>query len=120
MIVANQNQPALLYRNRPDRTNHWIELALTGTRSNRSAFGAEVVVEYATTLRCLVAAILCAGYATLSIAGDRFYYMGYEIIQVIDGDTDTIVASVRAYVHALTKLRVKRARTAPAALSASA
>jgi hypothetical protein len=45
VIVANQNQPALLYRNHPDSTNHWIGLALVGTRSNRSAIGAEVVVE---------------------------------------------------------------------------
>ncbi len=33
-------------------------------------------------------------------------------------DTDTIVASVRAYVNALNKLVVKRKKTAPAALSA--
>ena len=33
-------------------------------------------------------------------------------------DTDTMVASVRAYVHALNKLLVKREKTAPAALSA--
>jgi hypothetical protein len=45
VVVANQNQPALLYRNTPDSTNHWIELHLVGTRSNRSAIGAEVVIE---------------------------------------------------------------------------
>ena len=45
VIVANQNQPAVLYRNRPDSSNHWIELSLTGTRSNRGAIGAEVVIE---------------------------------------------------------------------------
>jgi 2-isopropylmalate synthase len=33
-------------------------------------------------------------------------------------DTDTLVASARAYVHALNKLLVKREKTAPAALSA--
>ncbi len=33
-------------------------------------------------------------------------------------DTDTLVASARAYVNALNKLRVKRERTAPAAISA--
>ena len=33
-------------------------------------------------------------------------------------DTDTIVASAKAYVHALNKLLVKREKTAPAALSA--
>jgi hypothetical protein len=45
VIVANQNQPAVLYRDHPDSTNHWIGFALVGTRSNRSAIGAEVVVE---------------------------------------------------------------------------
>ena len=45
VIVANQNQPAVLYRDYPDSTNHWIGLKLVGTRSNRSAIGAEVVLE---------------------------------------------------------------------------
>jgi 2-isopropylmalate synthase len=41
--------------------------------------------------------------------------------KLVDGqgaDTDTIVASARAYVHALNKLLVKRVRTEPQALSA--
>lgn len=41
--------------------------------------------------------------------------------KMVDGqgaDTDTIVAATRAYIHALNKLLVKRARTAPEALSA--
>ncbi len=41
--------------------------------------------------------------------------------KMVDGqgaDTDTIVSAARAYVHALNKLLVKRARTEPAALSA--
>jgi DNA-binding beta-propeller fold protein YncE len=42
----------------------------------------------------LFAAIFCAGHAALAEAGDRFYYLGYEIIQVIDGDTDAIVADI--------------------------
>ena len=33
-------------------------------------------------------------------------------------DPDTMVASARAYVHALNKLMTKREKTAPAALSA--
>jgi hypothetical protein len=49
VIVANQNQPAVLYRNHPDSSNHWIGFALVGTRSNRSAIGAEVVLESAGT-----------------------------------------------------------------------
>ena len=41
--------------------------------------------------------------------------------KLVDGqgaDTDTIVAAARAYLHALNKLMVKRARTEPVALSA--
>ena len=45
VIVANQNQPAVLYRDYPDSTNHWIAFKLVGTRSNRSAIGAEVVLQ---------------------------------------------------------------------------
>ena len=45
VVVANQNQPAVLYRDYPDSSNHWIGLSLVGTRSNRSAIGAEVVLE---------------------------------------------------------------------------
>jgi hypothetical protein len=45
VVVANQNQPAMLYRDVPDSSNHWIAFSLVGTRSNRSAIGAEVVLE---------------------------------------------------------------------------
>src|SRR5438874_270971 len=45
VVVANQNQPAVLYRDYPDSANHWIAFNLVGTRSNRSAIGAEVVLE---------------------------------------------------------------------------
>jgi enediyne biosynthesis protein E4 len=45
VIVANQNQPAVIYRDYPDTANHWIAFKLIGTRSNRSAIGAEVVIE---------------------------------------------------------------------------
>jgi hypothetical protein len=45
VIVANQNQPAILYRDYPDSASHWIAFKLIGTRSNRSAIGAEVTIE---------------------------------------------------------------------------
>ena len=45
VIVANQNQPVTLYRTTADSANHWVGFHLVGTRSNRSAIGAEVVVE---------------------------------------------------------------------------
>lgn len=45
VIVANQDQPAVIYRSYPDSTNNWIAFRLVGTQSNRSAIGAEVVLE---------------------------------------------------------------------------
>ncbi|HJQ20530.1 MAG TPA: CRTAC1 family protein [Gemmatimonadaceae bacterium] len=44
VIVADQNQRPVLYRNQPAPGNHWIELSLHGSRSNRSAIGAEVTI----------------------------------------------------------------------------
>src|SRR5256885_5471023 len=46
VVVANQRQPALVYKNTVAPGNHWIAFKLTGTRSNRSAIGAEVTVEF--------------------------------------------------------------------------
>lgn len=44
VIVANQRGPLLIYRNTVTPKNQWIEFALEGTKSNRSAIGAEVTV----------------------------------------------------------------------------
>src|SRR5438094_4841078 len=49
VVVANQNQPALVYKNSVLPGNHWIAFKLVGTRSNRSAIGAEVTVEAGAT-----------------------------------------------------------------------
>jgi hypothetical protein len=42
VVVANQKGPLLLYKNSVNPANHWIEFELEGTKSNRSAIGAEV------------------------------------------------------------------------------
>jgi enediyne biosynthesis protein E4 len=44
VVVANQRGPLLLYKNTVSPDNKWIEFELEGTRSNRSAIGAEVTV----------------------------------------------------------------------------
>jgi enediyne biosynthesis protein E4 len=44
VIVANQRGPLLIYKNTVMADNNWIEFALEGTKSNRSAIGAEVTV----------------------------------------------------------------------------
>lgn len=46
VIVANERGPLLLYRNTVTPKNKWIEFALEGTHSNRSAIGAEVTVHW--------------------------------------------------------------------------
>lgn len=42
VVVANQRGPLLLYKNTVSPANKWIEFELEGTRSNRSAIGAQV------------------------------------------------------------------------------
>jgi len=44
VIVANQRGPLLIYKNTVDPVNQWIEFHLEGTRSNRSAIGAQVEI----------------------------------------------------------------------------
>jgi hypothetical protein len=44
VIVANQRGPLLIYKNTVAPDNQWIEFELEGTKSNRSAIGAQVTV----------------------------------------------------------------------------
>jgi hypothetical protein len=46
VLVANQRGPLLIYRNTGQAGRHWIDLALEGTASNRSAIGARVEVQW--------------------------------------------------------------------------
>jgi hypothetical protein len=47
MVLWNRNEMPSLLRNDLDATDrHWLQLKLEGTKSNRGAFGATVVVEY--------------------------------------------------------------------------
>jgi len=46
VIIANENARALIYRNADSARGHWIGLKLVGSRSNRSAIGADVTVEF--------------------------------------------------------------------------
>jgi hypothetical protein len=44
LVVANQKAPLKLYKNDVDPSNNWITFDLEGSRSNRSAIGAQVRV----------------------------------------------------------------------------
>ena len=46
VVVANQRGPLLLYRNTVSPRNQWIEFALEGTTSNRSAIGAQITLRW--------------------------------------------------------------------------
>jgi hypothetical protein len=46
VIVANQRGPLLLYRNSVGPGRHWVAFELQGTRSNRSAIGARVELQW--------------------------------------------------------------------------
>lgn len=47
MVIWNRNEPPSLLRNDLKSANHWLQIRLTGTRSNRAAIGATVAVQSA-------------------------------------------------------------------------
>jgi enediyne biosynthesis protein E4 len=46
VVEANQKGPLLVYKNTVRKDHGWIQFELTGTKSNRSAIGAQVVVHW--------------------------------------------------------------------------
>ena len=46
ILIMNRNEPPTLLRNDAPAANHWIKVRLEGTKSNRSAIGARVLVRY--------------------------------------------------------------------------
>jgi len=46
ILIMNQHEPPSLLRNDAPKGNHWIKVRLEGTKSNRSAIGARVLVRY--------------------------------------------------------------------------
>jgi len=46
VVVANQKGPLLLYRNTAAPENQWVQFELEGTKSNRSAIGARVTLNW--------------------------------------------------------------------------
>jgi hypothetical protein len=42
VVVANQRGPLLIYKNTASPENSWIDFELEGTRTNRTAIGAQV------------------------------------------------------------------------------
>jgi enediyne biosynthesis protein E4 len=47
ILIINLSEPPSLLRNDIRGDHHWLKIKLVGTKSNRSAIGARVVVHYA-------------------------------------------------------------------------
>ncbi|HTH65022.1 MAG TPA: CRTAC1 family protein [Gemmatimonadales bacterium] len=80
VVVANQNQPALVYKNTVVPGRHWITYHLVGSRSNRSAIGAEVTL-YAGDTRQLQVVTGGVGFAS---ENDRRLHYGLGATALID------------------------------------
>jgi hypothetical protein len=46
ILIMNMNEPPSLLRNDLEGSNHWLKVLLVGTKSNRSAIGAQVTAVY--------------------------------------------------------------------------
>jgi hypothetical protein len=68
LVLNNYLGPARLLINRAPRENHWLRLKLQGTRSNRDAVGARVVIRHGAALQTrevITAAGYLSGQSTL-------------------------------------------------------
>jgi enediyne biosynthesis protein E4 len=90
VIVANQRGPLLVYRNTVDPARHWIQFALEGSRSNRSAIGARVELHWtepganASDQRRHVQAQEVAGAAGFSAQNQRRLHYGLGTVATVE------------------------------------
>lgn len=108
VVVANQKQPALVYKNTVTPGNHWIAFKLVGTGSNRSAIGAEVTVETETGGRQMQVVDGGSGFASQN---DRRPHFGLganrrvsrAVIRWPSGTLQTIENSAVDQLHVVTE-----------------
>jgi mevalonate pyrophosphate decarboxylase len=74
VVVSALGAPAEIWMNRSPATNHWLELRLEGTRSNRDAIGARIKVATKTATQYNHVTTAC-GYASSS-AGPVHFGLG--------------------------------------------
>lgn len=80
VIVANQSGPLLIYRPDPLPARRWIGFRLRGTRSNRSAIGAELRVFVGSAIHLRVV----DGGSGFSAQGNRALHVGLGEIDAVD------------------------------------
>ena len=100
LLQTNANQLPLFYRNVAPAAGHWLQLRLQGTRSNRDAIGARVVVKTATRslLRLLDGG---NGYSSQSSARVHFGLGAEDAVTSVtvhwpSGQTQAVTAPVDA------------------------
>jgi hypothetical protein len=82
VIVVNLNEPPSLLRNDVRGTNRWIKFRLIGTKSNRSAIGARVMVKYGERRQ---AQELVAQSSFLSVSDKRLHF-GLGKVEKVDAE----------------------------------
>jgi hypothetical protein len=71
ILIVNLNEPPSLLRNDSKGTGHWLKVLLTGTASNRSAIGAQVIAAYGRTKQ---AQAVLAQSSYLSVSDRRLHF----------------------------------------------
>jgi len=107
VVVANQNQPALVYKNTVRPGNHWIAFQLVGTRSNRCAIGAEVTVAAGGTRQLRVV----DGGSGFASQNDRRLHFGLgqsarvdsAVIRWPSGTVQTVARPAADQLHVITE-----------------
>jgi hypothetical protein len=80
ILIVNLNEPPSLLRNDTKGANHWIKVKLIGTKSNRSAIGAKVVVSYGGRIQ----AQEVLGQSSFLSVNDRRLHFGLGSIATVD------------------------------------
>ncbi len=82
ILIVNMNEPPSLLRNDLRGQNHWIKLKLVGTKSNRSAIGARIIVHYGERKQAQSIASQSSYYSS----NDPRLHFGLGSFQIVDID----------------------------------
>ncbi len=82
ILILNMNEPPSLLRNDLRGQDHWIKVKLVGTKSNRSAIGARVLVHYGEKKQVQSLASQSSYYS----ANDPRLHFGLGAAQIVDID----------------------------------
>ncbi|HEX5424603.1 MAG TPA: CRTAC1 family protein, partial [Candidatus Acidoferrales bacterium] len=80
ILIVNLNEPPSLLRNDVKGSNYWIKVKLVGTKSNRSAIGARVLVRYGKKVQAQAVVSQSSYYS----ANDQRLHFGLGAEQICD------------------------------------